>query len=547
MSMKRTITGLLTALALCLAGCNSAQAANGSRLKLLLKGGVNSTLIVPGAGWSGVTPTPGAINGGTTNAIAAWSNVPYETFTDTYTLRVGAAHEPTADQYAVGNVDDITRVAFACEGGPWTSVSTRTGPHDEFEAVVNAASIGSDKQIECRAIAYPATGVPFVLQGTPGYATSTSLLLNANAGGTLPYQLRYVGPAGVDGSGCGTTSGAPCLTITGARDQMKATMLGGDIGGGHICLLAGSYKYGKEGENPTANQFPSATQWVTIEPCAGVSKAAAIINSNTAKVSSAYRGAGFKKLHVKGVTVTPISTSGPQMFTSNTNNIAYFWFDDVTYTGPGVTVGNSTIRGSNFTPYGTNLVASNSYQCFPYFAMLRDSTCHGISADVISNNRAVFGLTVYDVDAACVVPEGGGACSNSHPDTFELIGSTGVTLQNVYFKDITAVSNMQSQIIFNDGPSTGSADIWADFALVDLTLNNQSPSFNPSFLWQWGGVMRHGVVQGVDLQAGNIKLNGTSASASVVTDLFFVNTLCGTDPSVNLSSGVTFFGGTCTN
>src|SRR6185436_2472821 len=76
------------------------------------------TTLTPGTGFSGPTtqpPVQGTGAGSDAKAIARWDVVPYQTFDTTLNIGVVAFH-----------INDIAKVAFSVNGGPWTDVSQMT-------------------------------------------------------------------------------------------------------------------------------------------------------------------------------------------------------------------------------------------------------------------------------------------------------------------------------------------------------------------------------------------------------------------------------------
>ena len=118
-------------------------------------------LITTGVGFGGATAQPentgSSLSGGyDENAIARFDVVPYQAFSDTLNVGVVAFH-----------VNGIQKVSFSVNGGSWVDVTDMTRNPDtnvvEYWATLRATDF-SDGQIEVRAIVYPNTGVPRVLQ-----------------------------------------------------------------------------------------------------------------------------------------------------------------------------------------------------------------------------------------------------------------------------------------------------------------------------------------------------------------------------------------------
>jgi hypothetical protein len=162
--------------------------------------------ILPGDGWEGETAQPDAVGSGDgvdAKVMAHWDVVPHQTFTGVFKIGVVAFH-----------INGINRVEFAADNGAWIAVAamsenTRTGVW-EYWVNLNAADC-DDGAVELRAVAYPETGIPRVLE---------TLTLYANDGGTLPTETLYVSTTGNDTTGDGSAE-TPYATIRKALDVCR--------------------------------------------------------------------------------------------------------------------------------------------------------------------------------------------------------------------------------------------------------------------------------------------------------------------------------------
>lgn len=402
-------------------------------------------LIIPGPGWSGATAQPetqGAVDdfGYNNNTIARWNVVPHQTFSDTFRVGILAFHN-----------SGIDNVAFAVNGGAWTSIPSKsTNPRTnvtEYWATVRASDF-ADGQIELRAIAYPNTGVPRVLP---------SLFLNANATNTLPNTVRYVSNSGNDTTGDGS-AGNPFQTISKAIFSIRAAQ-SSDVGGGTVYLQAGSYAYGAATENFTQN---AATQWLTISAVPGTAKEDVFITSY-----GSTNGVRAQKVHLKNLTV-----SGVTSLPTNGSIGAKGWLDNVTYIGPGKTVANSQPFASAAVwtggMYFTDVNISQSANGTVAAALVRNVTVHDISSDAFQSALLVIESSAENID-----PTG----TAFHADIYQANGSAN----NVILSNVTGTNTIVAQGLFSDSTST-----ITDMAVVESAFNNQDPTPNVGYVFQLG-------------------------------------------------------------
>jgi hypothetical protein len=325
------------------------------------------------------------------NAIGVWDAVPFQTYSSDFSLCVAAYHAPTAAQYASGTINNIAKVSFAINGGSFVDVTSMTfnaaSGVMEYCALVRPSDFAAAGQFEARAIIYPTTGVPLVLQGTalPGALTTspsiTSYVANANFQGTLPALQTYVATTGTDSGNC-QSAASPCLTISYAKEQIN-TAQASDIGGGVINLSAGTYPLGAAVENFTRN---AATQWITVQAKSGVSPSAVTLNTTGGGASLR-----VKKLHLRNLTV-----SIPAGLTTPSGDSAALWLDGVTIAG--TNKGLYQIYGltswQNGGIYVTGSTANNVQNGFILANLVSGSTITNVSGDAFSRTLAVIGSQV---------------------------------------------------------------------------------------------------------------------------------------------------------
>ena len=333
------------------------------------------------------------------DTIAAWDVVPNQTYTGTNQLCVAAFHAPTAAQYATGITNNIAKVSFAINGGTFVDVVTpTTNPVSgqlEYCASFRSSDFSFDGQFEARAIAYPITGIPLVLQSFAGSSVSvTSILANIDrTGSALPHTATYVATTGNDTGNCQSVS-SPCATIDYAAGQIY-TAQSSDVGGGSINLSAGTYVLGAASE-PTART--AATQWITVQAKSGVSPSSVIINAQGSN-----DGIRTNKLRLYNLTVnlTGAFVSGGLVGLGATSPA--IWTDHVTITGAGkgVAVG---------APFATTT----------WSRIYVTNTDIGYIANGPANSTLVSGVTVHDI------------LSDAFQGSFVVIGSSSSSENPTY-------------------------------------------------------------------------------------------------------------------
>lgn len=172
-------------------------------LMILICSTAQAAEIIPGSGWVGPTAQPSRVGDALAdyndaNTIARWDVIPYQDFNTNLNVGVVAFHSA-----------DINYVSFSVENGTWVNVSSMTLNSQtgvtEYWVTLNPADF-NDVNIEVRAIAYPKTGYPRLLEG---------LTLYANHGKMFDSPVRYVASDGND-SNDGLTSTTAKQTILAA-------------------------------------------------------------------------------------------------------------------------------------------------------------------------------------------------------------------------------------------------------------------------------------------------------------------------------------------
>ena len=340
-----------------------------------------SGLLVPGAtppaSWTTPTPTPSPQGSSSeplysTPAIGQWVGVPYQPTTATdKQVCVAAFHAPTPTEYSLGSRNAIAKVSFIANNGTPLDVMTTTISNPSGKALFCAdlddSGLSSNSPVEIRAVIWPTTGIPLVLQGPASSITSAtvwSMFLQAKRSATR----YYLSPTGSDSNPC--TSSQPCLTVLGVKNQVGA----GDYSAVEVCLNAGTYDIDGGTTDRTA-----ASGFMTITPCPGVSKSSVTISA----VSN--RAPRVTKTLVKGVLMSGISNW-------NAANGTALWLDDVDIDGN--CKGSSgcvpvNVNGGNFDDgvFMTNTLVTDYFEGSPNLKLVRNVTVDNINQDSFKHAR----------------------------------------------------------------------------------------------------------------------------------------------------------------
>ncbi len=357
-------------------------------------------IIPPGSGWSGPTSEPGPIGnpndpGYDAKAIARWDVVPYQTFNGGFEIGVVAFH-----------IKGIDRVEFAAEGGSWTPVSEmNVNPRTqvrEYWVKLRASDFASEGLIEVRAIAYPVTGEPRLLN---------PLYLNVDKGG-LPRLYTWVDPAnGDDATGLvynAPNPGGPIKPFATAMAAANAIYLspGQDqrADGGIIQLLPGDHVWGTPPGGPAGLRADTVSRYLTIRPAPGLTKED--VRFTPANISS------FSTflLHVFDVEFLESS-----FITGTTAPIhaPFAWADHCRFKMSGVgdarlpidpSADGIFITGCEYT----NLL--NAVMSTPN-GFARDAFIHHIGGDAFQNPKMVINCTVENLQ---------GNLTNTHSDVLQV-------------------------------------------------------------------------------------------------------------------------------
>ncbi|RMH27982.1 MAG: hypothetical protein D6693_04430 [Planctomycetota bacterium] len=238
-------------------------------------------VLIGGSGFTGPTPAPAPVGSGPgadAEAIARWDAVPYQTFDGTFDLGVVAFH-----------INGIDRVEFSVDGGPWAPVyemtfNERTGVW-EYVARLDADEF-DDGPVEVRAIAYPKVGVPRVLQDAGDAPGERSMVLFADADGSLPEKVYTVDAVnGDDELAWVGTPGAAFKTLRSVRERIRLDITPNQLTrirlksapGGNTPAGVTLYDFaeGGEGLGEINND-----RWIIIEPAPGADRDNIVVRPN---------------------------------------------------------------------------------------------------------------------------------------------------------------------------------------------------------------------------------------------------------------------------
>jgi hypothetical protein len=225
----------------------------------------------PGTGFTAAVPQPVAVGtgpGADATAIARWDVVPYQTIATKTPVGVVAFH-----------IGGIASVDFSLNGGPWLRVTEMTqNPLTrvwEYSAYVDPSDL-SDGLLEVRAVVRPKVGIARVLAGPydEGVAAKGrgehSLVLYANAQGTLPSRLVWVDSIGGDDATADGSEAHPFKDLNEA--YLQATQANPDVSGLTLVLTPGDYTWPYSWAG-----FKENAQYMTVAGAPGQPRTAARI------------------------------------------------------------------------------------------------------------------------------------------------------------------------------------------------------------------------------------------------------------------------------
>lgn len=440
--------------------------------------------IAPGTGFSGSTPQPPTVGSGPgsdAKAIARFDVAPYQRFTETFGLGVIAFH-----------INEIDRVEFSADGGPWVAVTEMTiNPRTnvgEYWANLSAEDCGQGL-VEIRAVAYPNVGRPRVLP---------SLYLFADPDDNAPSIVRYIGPSGSDSSGDGSASN-PYRTARKAGRSIQSASGDGTADGGVIYALAGNNILESGGSSVTTRD-----RYVTIMPAPGLTR-------SQVNITSGGGGLETKLLRLLNVTVRAGIHSGfsADEITSGDEE-GHLLAENCLFQGDG---NNTEVGALGFvgeTRYTGYYVLDSEIRDERHglhrAGLLRNVHCYNIGSDPFQNSRFLVNCSVDGIENN----------SGWHPDVMQWT-QTG---SNVIIYGVRAI-NVKGQGIFAK-PTT--------LALHDVALINVMIEESASYKSEWEPNSNHLLIWNCSMIDHTLQWTGTNATNVSIRNNYF-DKIVGSIPS----------------
>lgn len=382
--------------------------------------------------------------GADAKAIARWNAVPGQFITGEFNFGVVAFH-----------MNGINRVEFIANGGEpavvqGMSENPSTG-NKEYWVTLDTSDL-SDGPVEVRAVVYPNTGIPRVLQGEFNYAGSSngehSLFLNVRHGDAPAVYVTNVDGAGSD-SNPGTRE-APFATIAKA---IRTVPDGGDI----VLLNPGDYM---SPQNIYGHWARNHEHWITIRPDEGIGRDEVTITDSTRRIMRA----NASRLRWQDLTfdfgkISQMYALGEHM--NWLDRCAMLDSDGWDTEGRPPSVRNPW--------FATEVVAENKLYAYPGATLARNCVARQISGDVFQNVGMAVGCEVENVD---------GSLLNHHTDLVQVFGAR----DNLIVYDLTATGLVEVQAFFLEPSFEGGPDESARWlsnsAYVDISVD-----VAPVFRW----------------------------------------------------------------
>ena len=449
-----------------------------------------SPILIPGDGWDGPTPQPLAVGdsrqpGFDGKAIARWDVVPYQTFEGKFNVGVVAFH-----------INEIDRVEFSVEGGPWAAVTEMTlNPRTgvvEYRATLDADLFATSDAVQARAIAWPVVGAPRVLELDLYVETDPE---------RQPNRLFVSGSNGDDGSGQGTPE-QPFASIGRAFNRIgPATTERWDI----ILMSPGDYVVG------STPQRIAASQWITIKAAEGLNVNDVVLLSGDPTVWSRPR---VRRLRFEGVSFDLALTE--QIYKEDDS---WMWFSRCRWFQ---SAGSTYEPPHSITPvrnrgtgglYVTDSLAEDALYGFVTANLVRNCHVQRISGDAYQNSKMVLNCTADDLD---------GTLLEHHTDVYQMWGDQ----DNLIVYGVNATNLKGVQGIFLEPAREQDSEVTAltNSAFVDIRLTGEQMMITDKFSQLTGGVYRHLLFQNVQLpDAGLLIREANGAHLMDAADVVFKN------------------------
>jgi len=455
-----------------------------------------------------------------TNAIMDWEEPSYAPMTSTNNQVCAMAfHAPTSTEYSGSIRNSIQKVRFIANNGSPVDVTTPTvssrSGKNMYCVNLQISGLANNSVVEVRAIGYPNTGQPIVLQGDPDadrFAWYRSQIVVANYSPTR-YYLAPSGGGGSDSNNC--TSGAPCLTI----GRVKTVRGAGDWSNVEICLNAGSYTLNDSGSATAANG------WVIVKPCPGVAKNNVTINNWDQT---------FNRFSIQGLLIRNAKNkTGPA-----TSKI---WIHDVNWDTVSGCLGSfdCQLLAPGYTPstgggrwiYLTDSFVKNGFNVASETMLYRNLHAETFNSDLGQNVKTMINVEVDDWDHYCC---------GMHPDLNQISNGFGARSHIVY--GLTTLNPVRAQGLFASPTQTYAQGIRAldDVAYVDVTINNTVAGYNAV---QFGPAASQGVGDNNNVFMWNLNItSGLNTLRDMsATNWVIIDSVC-TGDTIGSYAGVIYYG-----
>lgn len=471
--------------------CSSIAAPRWVSLLVCLSAAQACAALTPGQNPNWATTAEPAQQGSTTNpffddrAIARWSVVPFQTYSQSYPVGLMALH---GSGQIHGN-EGIQKVEFIANNG---AVETVTAPsvnpatgYWEWWTYLQTSAV--DGIVEVRAIIYPYDGRCRVLQG--GYVSSLgsgqklpdngqSLLLWSNKQGTYNKVPIWVASDGSDSTGVGSEA-KPYATI----GKAVTTGYNGDANNGTIYLKAGTYPMYRT----TATKTLNSSRWLCVEAAPGVPRENVIIGGNTdnSTARTQLRLVRFRNVSFDYRTPSTFTIYGP-----STTASPQVWLDGASVNGASASSAFSSYFSTcnivAITKNADHRIAWSNWNSGPVAPLVLGVDVTATSGDVFTRNKFTRDFSV----------NGTVKLVGNHPDLWQSYGSGS----NRILMDGFAIGN-DMQLIFLDNGLPDNLDV----ALVNLIL-----STNNTGLSQAGGPAKHVLLWNVELAGQSFRFQPDS-------------------------------------
>jgi len=339
------------------------------------------------------------------------------------------------------HINEIDRVEFSVNGGPWSPIRAMT--HNvrtdtwEFWGRIDGAQSPAGR-LEVRAIAYPVSGLPRLLEPVVVYN---------NTNGSLKQETRYVSVSGSDTEGDGTAQ-KPFATMWKAAESIASAQGQQKASHGTVYLMAGDHLYAGRPSGGLSIDTPGG--WITISAAPGVARDKVRITGN----SSTTGGLNSSRVRFRNLTVTSTSLKSP------TASAAACWFDGCELVGNGPDDTAKFASPSAWTGglYYTDSSMRNIRTALVHPTLARNMSLDTIGSDCFHNPRMIVNCSAKNVQK----PAG----TNFHPDLIQFNGA----FDNVIVYGLKT-QNINAQGIFSRG-SDGIPD--RNIAFVNVMVDQRS-------------------------------------------------------------------------